>query len=354
MDSEPQHEVTIHRHPQPEYPHEAGYRAEPAGTSAPQANLSSAEDPDDDLPVSSEQPDSSARFAAPSYGAMGPPAALDEFDLESLSTYSGSPAADQTGAGAVPQLDAWYAAYGHPALAALLRQPGVAAAIANIAPDGDERAPVDATEAYPWRCICALAITAADGSRWLGTGWLIGPRTVITAGHCVYLDRHGGWVRQVEVVPGQNGDQRPYGAVVAASFRSVRGWARKRLPGYDYGVIILPPERALGNLLGYFGYANLSDQELHGARLNLAGYPSDRPRGTQWYQARRLDYLTPRTLEYAVENTGGHSGAPLWRVRDGVRYVVGIHAVGDGAAGAAIRVNAPVFANLSAWQREGA
>lgn len=51
----------------------------------------------------------------------------------------------------------------------------------------DDRVQIQATSSYPWRVHASLLITAADGSTWVGTGWFISPRTLVTAGHCVYI-----------------------------------------------------------------------------------------------------------------------------------------------------------------------
>ena len=40
---------------------------------------------------------------------------------------------------------------------------------------------------YPWRAHASLLITAADNRSWIGTGWFIGPHTLMTAGHVVYI-----------------------------------------------------------------------------------------------------------------------------------------------------------------------
>ncbi|HEX5688418.1 MAG TPA: serine protease, partial [Roseiflexaceae bacterium] len=309
--------------------------------------------PDDDVSVSSDQPGGDdAGVAAPYYGEMEPPqrasGALELAPTQDQHASADGPASDAR------LLDAWYAEYSQPALAALMRRPDFAQMLGDLTGDTDDRALVEDTEAYPWRCICALRITAADGSRWLGTGWLAGPRTIVTAGHCVYLRRHGGWAREVEVIPGLSAEQRPYGACTATSFRSVRGWARGAKPGHNYGAVILPPDRAFGNLVGFFGFTGLADLDLKNLHVNLAGYPCDKPEATQWRHARPLDFVTPRTLEYRVDTLGGQSGAPVWQLKNGERYVVGIH-VGAGAFGnAAIRITSPVFDNLSAWKREGA
>src|SRR4051794_24962558 len=50
----------------------------------------------------------------------------------------------------------------------------------------DERQRVLDTDLTPWRKICSLQMRGALGSGVIGTGWLVGPRTVITAGHCVF------------------------------------------------------------------------------------------------------------------------------------------------------------------------
>lgn len=315
------------------------------------------DDPADDLPVSSLAYEPDERVSAPpSYGEMGPPAGLaGGLTLEPLGLFSGQAARPEAPAAEVddgPLLDAWFATFGHPALASLLRRPEAAALLAQLVADGDERAQVAATEAYPWRCICALTITAADGSRWLGTGWLAGPRAVVTAGHCLFMPNRGGWVRQVEVAPGRNGEQQPYGSCVAASFRSVRGWIYRQRPSHNYGAIILPADRAFGNLLGTLGYLSPGDHELRDLEVNLAGYPADKPRGTLWYGARRLGPSTARALAYHVHTLGGESGAPVWRLQDGRRYVLGIHTGGDQAGTGAVRLSAPVFANLGRWRRE--
>src|SRR5207248_9320300 len=65
----------------------------------------------------------------------------------------------------------------------------------------DDRVLVTNNELYPWRCVCSLLITAQSGTMYLGTGWLVSPRVVLTAGHCVYMSDEGGWASQIEVIP---------------------------------------------------------------------------------------------------------------------------------------------------------
>jgi V8-like Glu-specific endopeptidase len=211
----------------------------------------------------------------------------------------------------------------------------------------DERVRISPATAVPWRWICQLFITFPDGGRFVGTGWLIGPRCVMTAGHCVYSRANGGWARRIEVVPGMDGASRPFGSAVGTAFRSVTGWTTSADPNFDYGCIILPTP--LGNTVGYFGFANLNDASLNGLLANNSGYPADKPSGTQWYNAGRVSSITSRKIYYMLDTYGGQSGSPVWRNLNGQRHAVGIHAYG-GCPNSATRINTDVYNNMLAWR----
>ncbi|NNF64911.1 MAG: serine protease [Acidimicrobiia bacterium] len=251
-------------------------------------------------------------------------------------------------------LDAWYADLGDPAIGALLQQPETAEAVAEVVIGKDDRVRVNNTTAYPWRAICSLRITARDGSRWIGSGFLVGNRTVITAGHVVYMHSRGGWVRKIEVIPGRNGSSKPFGSCDATAFHSVKGWTQKKKRSHDYAAIILPKNCALGKRVGFFGYANYSFFTLLNMLVNLAGYPGDKPAGTMWWHARRLKWITSRTLVYNIDTAGGQSGAPVWRKKGSQRYAVGIHTNGSSGGNSATRITKPVFNNIKKWKALGA
>jgi V8-like Glu-specific endopeptidase len=217
----------------------------------------------------------------------------------------------------------------------------------------DDRVRVNDTNAQPWRRICHLSITAADGSSFLGTGSFIGPRTVVTAGHCVFIANHGGWAKQVVVTPGRNAGDKPFGSVTATAFRSVKGWTQNGKRECDYGAIILP--RSFNNpALGAFGFAAYTDSQLRGAKLNLAGYPGDKPSGTMWYHGRVATGLSERVITYDIDTAGGQSGSPVWISKeDGSRIAVGIHTNGSSGGNSATRIVKPVFDNFKSWRQEG-
>lgn len=217
----------------------------------------------------------------------------------------------------------------------------------------DDRVQINNTNVHPWRVHCSLRITANDGSQWIGTGWFIGPHTVVTAGHCVYIKNSGvpgrdGWVRSITVIPGRNGTAQPYGSVVSSNLRTVTGWANDGNNEYDYGAIILPTE--LGSQTGWLGIGAYSDSTLLASTANISGYPGDKPAGTQWYHARRVASVGARKVYYDVDTAGGQSGSAVYRIVNGQRHGIAVHAYGGATSNSGTRITTTVYNNLVAWK----
>lgn len=177
----------------------------------------------------------------------------------------------------------------------------------------DERVRIYETDKYPWRTICQLRIYSRLGDEYIGTGWMIGPRTIVTAGHCVYLPPMGGWADRIAVSPARNGRDRPFSTILATKFHTVRGWTARGRRDNDYAVITLPEDEALPEL-GALGHAVYETSKLVGSYLNLAGYPADKDEGTtMWWSARRGLEVTEEVIVYDADTASGQSGAPVWR-----------------------------------------
>jgi V8-like Glu-specific endopeptidase len=240
------------------------------------------------------------------------------------------------------------------------RLPDIGQASFGVPPPGeetvhgpDDRVRITNTSTYPWRANASLLITAADGSMWIGTGWFIGPHTLMTAGHVVYIKNSGvpnrdGWVRSIQVMPGRDGSTLPYGSVTSTNFRSVQGWTANGDENYDYGAIILPTN--VGDTTGWFGFGVYSDADLVSAVGNIAGYPGDKPAGTQWYDSRKIASVNSRKVYYDIDTAGGQSGSCVYRIVSGGRYAVAIHAYGGATTNSGTRITTPVFNNMIAWK----
>ena len=217
----------------------------------------------------------------------------------------------------------------------------------------DNRVQIHNTDCYPWRVHASLLITAADNSQWVGTGWFIGPHTLMTAGHCVCIKGspvagRNGWVKKIQVMPGRNGNTLPYGSVTSSNFRSVRGWVEDGDENYDYGAIILSTD--LGARTGWFGFGVWPDAELVASTGNIAGYPADQAAGTLWYDFHKIASVNARKVYYDIDTFGGQSGSAVYRIISGKRYGIAIHAYGGATTNSGTRISTPVFNNMVAWK----
>lgn len=222
----------------------------------------------------------------------------------------------------------------------------------------DERQRILDTELSPWNMICALRLYGPDGGGAVGTGWLIGPRTILTAGHCVFSRAFfGGWANRIEIIPGMNGTERPFGSFVSDRLSSVDRWVQGEEEDFDFGCIHL--DEPIGEKIGWFGLGVFAAEELENYLVNVSGYPSDRGGSEQFHSRNRIVRVSERRIFYEVDTVGGQSGAPVWihQSEDGPPIAVGIHAYGIGGtpgawgikANSAPRIIPEVLAQLREW-----
>jgi glutamyl endopeptidase len=206
----------------------------------------------------------------------------------------------------------------------------------------DERTRIVSTDTLPWKLVSALEIDAPWGS-FVGTGWFAGPRTLVTAGHCVFDARQmGGWAREIRIAPGRDRERTPFGVVTATRFSALNTWVENQDADFDIAAIHLDaPVDGIGDV---FAIESLPDAELRDTLVNVSGYPAN-PGGGQelWTAKNRIKEVSARRVFYDIDTSGGQSGAPVYRLAsEGARpSVVAIHAYGEGGTPASIplRVN---------------
>ncbi len=215
--------------------------------------------------------------------------------------------------------------------------------------DGDDREPIGEIDEYPWTAICYLRTTGKDGEEGHGTGWLVGPRTVVTAGHVVCPRLGDGFVESVEVTPGRAAHGAAHPPVTANAFKTTRGWWDRRDEGFDYGAVILDPSDRIGDDLGFFGFSSRTREELKRTPAWIAGYPRDRDRFLV-QAAGSIHTVESRRLRYDIDTEDGESGAPVFvRTSDGP-MVVGIHTDGFPERNEGLRINDLVAETLRRWK----
>jgi len=210
----------------------------------------------------------------------------------------------------------------------------------------DTRTQVTATTAYPYRVIGRIGIGC--------TGTLVGPRHVLTAGHCVYNINTDKWYSALDFTPGQSGsaaNQKPYGTIAWSRAISVKGWTQSHLRDYDYAMIVLNQD--IGNSNGWLGYGWQNPMPSY--NVNINGYPADKPLGTMWHAYCQFQIIQTFRLYYACDTFGGMSGSAvyLYKTADQSRIIYGIHAYGVDSTGlnGATRITQSVFNKIKEWKQ---
>ena len=84
--------------------------------------------------------------------------------------------------------------------------------------------------------------------------------------------------------------------------------------------------------------------------INISGYPGDKPAGTQWYHSGKVTAVNTRKVYYSADTMGGQSGSAVYRIINGARMAVAVHAYGGATSNSGTRINAEVYNRMTSWK----
>lgn len=211
----------------------------------------------------------------------------------------------------------------------------------------DDRIHVDAPQLQGWSPHGHLDMTFADGN-FIGSGLLVGPRHVVTAGHCVFGK---GWATAISFTPGLNETARPYGSAHVKRIYTVKEWTNNKDSNNDFAMLIL--DRDIGNQVGWYGLMTPSDAFLKKLTINVTGYPGDKGGDKLYTMEGQVGRFDSEILKYSIDTYGGQSGAGVWAaLKDKNRYCCAIHTSGrPNVENTATRINDAKFDLLVDWMQ---
>jgi V8-like Glu-specific endopeptidase len=218
----------------------------------------------------------------------------------------------------------------------------------------DDRVLRLSTTSYPWRVFGAILSPGSDKSNCSGA--LVGPRHLLTAGHCIY--GNGAWYADRKVGLGMKGvGNFPNGLKNHAWYFSVVGWTDWGDRDYDYGMIVLEDTSSTAHL-GWLGWWSSNHS---GGAWNF-GYPKpDQTCAASPEPPLCNDYLygddgSIQTqnwgqLGYSMDMQNGQSGSPVYKYNGGDRRVIAINAYNAGGSGQnwGTRIRSAVSQNICNW-----
>ncbi|TYP86867.1 trypsin-like serine peptidase [Blastococcus xanthinilyticus] len=240
----------------------------------------------------------------------------------------------------------------------------------------DTRVLVRDTTAAPFRYICHLHNRPAGGGGWMGTGTLIGPRTILTAAHNLV----GADPADIVVTPARNGPAAPFGTTRGSAALLWHAGFGPADEGGPPDVALLRLRTPIGTRSGVWSIRHSAgrldpvgrsiDGRLPQAtgvlKVNISGYPGDKcgtaarplPCGSsQWRTYSATVRAKGLLLHYLNDTKPGHSGSPVWVRRHpsmGGRVLIAVH-VARGPRNRSGAVTSNVAARLTpqlmAWIR---
>jgi len=216
----------------------------------------------------------------------------------------------------------------------------------------DGRARIKETTQWPYLLNGQLDMQYLDG-QYGGSGILVGPHHILTAGHNVYSADKKQWANAISVRLGLNKRAAPFGEIKAAKVYTFNSWVEEGNPNYDMALIVL--NRSVGFETGWCGLLCLDDEALLKEEVAITGYPGDKGFNKMMTMSHKVRTVELEKLYYDIDTFGGQSGSGIRIDKWGSPYVVGIHTHGEGVlytGNSGVRLSQDKFNKVIEWISE--
>ena len=200
--------------------------------------------------------------------------------------------------------------------------------ICNPDPDARERI---TEHNIPNAYTCFMVMTRGKKKKRYGTGFLIHPRVVLTAGH--NLAWYGtGHVNNVDLYFGSIDDStylfNKYVELKKGKnkFYKKKYWRKDEIHR-DYSVIILPDSSVYKKVGGHFLVQPISEETTLPSTIHITGSPRDKDIHEIW-TANTTDYEVSSNcvaIKYDLYTLKRNSGSPIWGETEEGIIAVGVH-----------------------------
>lgn len=193
----------------------------------------------------------------------------------------------------------------------------------------DMRERVSDVNVLPYSAVWRLRIIV-NGIPYRGTGYMVKPGVMLTAGHNIYDHDTKRFADKVYAIGRDGRCHELYDVIIPEEYKKsdvdVYDWAVARVsvvPGEIYPVIEL---------------INMDDGEapdVVNKTAEIAGFPAE-VRGVTTYDMYREEGMvaaydrSSKTLNYQIDTSGGNSGSPVIVYKDTIPYAIGIHVSSGG------------------------
>lgn len=170
----------------------------------------------------------------------------------------------------------------------------------------EHRIQIKQTQDWPYRVHGHMIMRFPGEKPYTGSGILVGPNHVLTAGHNLYNPNAPvgkRWATEIFFSPGRDQDHYPYGDFKGCILLVHEQWEKndKKKDDYDFGMVIL--DSSIGNITGWSGLLSLPDSLIKEWGVSVTGYPGEKGVGNYY-----------STQMWGMDSGFGQKTQHAWRI----------------------------------------